>query len=265
MRVVLTRPDQEARDWEEGLRAAGHEVLPLPLITIGPAPDPSGLVRCWAQLDDFNVVMFVSSNAVRQFFAAGPSSEVPGASVAWQHLRVWATGPGTARALQARGVPVQQIDMPAADAREFDSEALWQLVRGQVRVGTNVLIVRGVGAPEAASTGQGSGRNWLADTARAAGARVEFCVAYQRLKPLFAESQRVAVRQWVNGDVIWLFSSSEAIANLVDGVRNADWQKARALCTHARIAKTARTLGFGVVRESRPTLADVVASIESFR
>ncbi|MGE3348297.1 MAG: uroporphyrinogen-III synthase, partial [Ramlibacter sp.] len=40
--------------------------------------------------------------------------------------------------------------------------------------------------------------------------------------------------------------------------------RARAVATHPRIAQAAREAGFGVVCESRPALADVVASIESF-
>jgi uroporphyrinogen-III synthase len=41
------------------------------------------------------------------------------------------------------------------------------------------------------------------------------------------------------------------------------WESARAVTTHPRIAKAARSAGFGVVWESRPTLDAVVASIES--
>jgi uroporphyrinogen-III synthase len=60
-----------------------------------------------------------------------------------------------------------------------------------------------------------------------------------------------------------LFSSSEAIGNLVQAVPQQSWKQAKALATHPRIAQAARKAGFAVVCESRPTLADVVASIES--
>jgi uroporphyrinogen-III synthase len=63
---------------------------------------------------------------------------------------------------------------------------------------------------------------------------------------------------------VWLFSSSEAVANLRALLPDQSWQQARAVATHPRIAQAARDAGFAVVCESRPALADVVASIESF-
>jgi uroporphyrinogen-III synthase len=62
---------------------------------------------------------------------------------------------------------------------------------------------------------------------------------------------------------VWLFSSSEAVANLQACLPGQDWGAARALTTHGRIAEAARAAGFGVVREARPALADILASLES--
>jgi uroporphyrinogen-III synthase len=64
---------------------------------------------------------------------------------------------------------------------------------------------------------------------------------------------------------VWLFSSSEAVANLQSLLPDQSWQQARAVATHPRIAQAARTAGFGVVCESRPILGAVVASIESLQ
>jgi uroporphyrinogen-III synthase len=66
----------------------------------------------------------------------------------------------------------------------------------------------------------------------------------------------------VDGSV-WLFSSSEAIGNLVAACAGQSWSRAKAVVTHARIAQAARQAGFSVVCESRPTLAALMASIES--
>ena len=66
---------------------------------------------------------------------------------------------------------------------------------------------------------------------------------------------------------LWFFSSSEAIdhlAQIVSG-RNLRWSEARALATHPRIADRARRLGVGSVFESRPSMAAVVACIQSMR
>ena len=63
---------------------------------------------------------------------------------------------------------------------------------------------------------------------------------------------------------VWLFSSSEAVHNLQASLPDVGWSRARAVTTHERIAQAARAAGFAEVRETRPALADVRASIESF-
>ena len=62
---------------------------------------------------------------------------------------------------------------------------------------------------------------------------------------------------------LWLFSSAQALANLVVRMPGQDWGRARAVATHPRIAQAARDAGFSVVSESRPDMDDLVASIES--
>jgi uroporphyrinogen-III synthase len=77
------------------------------------------------------------------------------------------------------------------------------------------------------------------------------------------EAARATARRAAADGSLWLFSSSEAAGNLARLLPGAQWQQARALATHPRIAQAVRALGFGQVGETRPALADVVASIES--
>jgi uroporphyrinogen-III synthase len=257
MRVVLTRPAGDANDWARGLQVAGHEVVLLPLIVIGSAPDPALIGRYWERLTEFQAVMFVSANAVRGFFAGKP--EGSGAETQ--------PGDGTRQALLAKGLLADLIDSPPVESAQFDSEALWQQVRAQIKPGVKILIVRGAGGAEQGSVADGSGRDWLSDQLAAAGAFVAYCVAYRRARPEFTALQREQVKHWVGaaqaGRTVWLFSSSEAITNLAEAFPGQSWQQTEAVCTHPRIAERARRCGFGVVGESRPTLSDVVASIES--
>jgi uroporphyrinogen-III synthase len=259
MRLVVTRPEQDAAPWVQGLSARGHEVMALPLIAIAPASDPEPLQQAWQQLDHYQALMFVSGNAVAQFCAA----QLPASLATWSqrapNTRAWATGPGTRKALLKAGVVAALIDAP--EMGQFDSEALWQRVRVQTRPGEKVLIVRGSDAR--AAPGPGVGRDWLAQTLQDAGVPVEFVVAYQRGVPQCAPAQlERVVKAAVDGSV-WLFSSSEAIANLQLLAPGQSWRQARAVATHPRIAQAARAAGFGVVWESRPSLDDVLASIES--
>lgn len=266
MRVVVTRPEGDALFWAQGLRGAGHEVVLLPLIVIRAAPDPVPIARCWERLSQFHSVMFVSANAVNGFF-----SNAPTAVQGWGNAtaRAWAAGPGTRQALLAQGVAPDAIDSPAAVSAQFDSESLWLQVRDQVRPGGKVLIVRGSGVSAGDDATTGAGRDWLSGQLTDAGVAVEYCVAYQRGKPEFSDTQAIEVKRWTSApcarDLVWLFSSSEAIANLVAAFPGQSWEGSRALCTHPRIAERARACGFGVVWESRPALPDVVASIESTR
>jgi uroporphyrinogen-III synthase len=247
--VLVTRPREEAQRWVEQLQAAGVQAEALPLIEISPMLDAMALAALWQDLEQCSALMFVSGNAVAHFFAGG--------SRPWPaHLRCLAPGPGTARALLGQGVPASLIDSPPERAEQFDSEALWRVIASQPWQGRRVRIVRGLSGDEAGS----SGRDWLAQQLRIAGAQVDAVAVYRRGAPHFDARQRARMLAAQDDGSLWLFSSSEAITHLP---ADLNWTRARALVTHPRIAEAARHAGFGSVRQSRPTLADVLASIES--
>jgi uroporphyrinogen-III synthase len=251
MRVVLTRPVQEAERWASRLRGHGIDVLMLPLLAIAPAPDRATLRKAAADADRYGAVMFVSANAVQGFFAEQP---------VFERARAWAPGPATREALRTANVPESRISAPAEDAAQFDSEALWQQVADQLHAGERLLLVRG-GDGE----GRGQGRDWLQQQLAARGVGVDTVVAYTRSAPEWSEAERVAARGAAADGSLWLFSSSEAAGHLGSLLPAQDWSQARALATHPRIAQAVRALGFGNVRESRPGWNEVLASIESCR
>ena len=246
--VLVTRPAAQAEAWVARLRERGIDAEPLPLIEIAACDDASALREAWAALATFRLVVFVSANAVLHFLAARP------AEAAWpEGVAAGAPGGGTAEALRDAGIPAAAIVTPAADAAQFDSEALWERLRGRDWRGVGVLVVRGDG-----------GRDWLADRLVEAGARLDTVSAYRRLAPVFAGAARGRLDAAIaRADSLWLFSSSEAIANLERAAGAGRWHAARAVATHPRIAARARSLGFGVVAEARPTFDDVVACIQS--
>lgn len=246
MRVVVTRPLHDAQRWADALGAQGLQAIVLPLIEIAPVDDAPAV----QPLPAYRAVMFVSGNAVSHFLGG---AHRPFTS------RAWAPGPGTRDALRDAGVDASLIDAPADDAAQFDSESLWERVRGQIRPADRVLVVRGRD-PQ----GRNAGRDWLARQIEAAGGQVEFVSVYERRMPRFDAAQQALAVQAAGDGSVWLFSSSEAVANLAALLPGQSWQRARAVATHPRIAQAARDEGFAVVCESRPALADVVASIESF-
>lgn len=258
MRVVITRPAGDAPAWVDALQAAGHQALALALIDVGPARHTQPLDQAWAHWDSYQALMFVSAQAVRFFFHSQPTG------ISWsQGPRCWATGPGTHKALLQAGVPEACIDSPAADAAQFDSEALWQRVAHHVQVGQPVLIVRGHDAHEDANpSATGTGRDWLAQQLEAAGAVPQFVVAYERRAPVWTAQQQAQAVQAATDGSVWCFSSSQALQHLALALPAQSWAQARCLATHDRIAQTAQALGFGEVHLTRPRVSDVLRSLE---
>ena len=260
--VIVTRPAADAQRWVTQLEQRGISAEALPLIEIACAPDLTAARAAWAHLEKYAAVMFVSGNAVEHFFAAQRSGVEPKTHdlASFKTVRFMAPGPGTAQVLAAQGVPLAQIDTPPADAAQFDSEALWQVIGQRDWAGQRVLIVRGQSeSSDTAADVAAPGREWLARQLRQAGAAVDFVVVYERRAPHFTAAQLQRMIDSQRDGSVWLFSSSEALAHLPRGF---DWSQAKAIATHSRIAQAAQAAGWGVVIESRPALDDIVASIE---
>ena len=277
--IVITRPAAQALAWQQALQLAGHPVVLLPCLSIHPAPDLPTLRAAWAQLGQWNALMFVSANAIEAFFAQRP------ADMQWPQgadaPRAWVPGPASAKALEAAAVPTHLIDAPDAQAEQFDSESLWEQVRSQVGGGFQLLVVRGGRAdalsPVSPPASPGIGREWLAGQVESAGGSVGWLLAYVRGTPAWTDAEYAQAARARDDGAIWLFSSSECVAHLETLTQSAPvtwrdsagsaqsyWSGSVALATHPRIAKAARAAGFGTVHLTRPGLADVLASIESF-
>lgn len=279
-RVIVTRPAADAAHWVQQLQQSGFEAEALPLIEIASASageDVAALKLVWQTLGSYAACLFVSGNAVEHFFkqkrlvtrggkaqaatemiANGASEQQPSS------LRFLAPGPGTVAALVAAGVPVDQIDAPSVEAPQFDSQALWAVVGSKNWQGQRVLIVRGQSESEGKSAAA-PGRDWIARQWQAAGATVDFVSVYQRRAPDLSHTQLQRAEAASADGSIWLFSSSEAISNLVlqADLSAARWHHARAVATHPRIADAARSAGWGVVMESRPALQDIKCALRS--
>ncbi len=245
LRVIVTRPQDQAAGWVDALHALGVDAVALPLIAIGPPADPAAVRAAWQGLSRHVLAVFVSPNAVQRFFAERP----PGP--AWPAgTQAGSTGPGTSAALRAAGLADAQIVEPAADAPSFDSEALWARIAQRSWQGRRVLVVRGE-----------DGRDWLASTLAERGAEVDFVAAYRRLPPV-ADAPTRALLDAARAQPqrhLWVFSSSEAVRHLQALAPDADWSGARAAASHPRIAAAARAAGFGRVDEVRPAPADLAA------
>ena len=232
--LLVTRPRLQCAAWLARLTGLGVPAAALPLIEILPARDPGPVRAAWAALAAVDLAVFVSPNAVEQFFAHAEGAAWPARALAA------CVGPGSAQALADRGVPPAHIVQPAADAASLDSEHLWQqLVPRRDWAGARVLLLRGDG-----------GREWLAERLAEAGALVEAVTVYHRAGPRFDAAEQ-ALLAAVLADpqaYVWLFSSAEAVGHLADQSLAGQ----RAIATHPRIAEAASAAGFAPVVLARP-------------
>lgn len=243
--LIVTRPRQQCEAWLARLAALGAPAVALPLIDILPARDVQPVEAAWAALDAVDLAVFVSPNAVEQFFAHARGAAWPARTLAA------CVGPGSAQALADQGVPAAQIVQPAAGAASLDSEHLWeQLAPRRDWAGARVLLLRGDG-----------GREWLAERLAEAGATVEAVTVYHRSAPQFdADAQALlAATQAAPARFVWLFSSAEAVGHL----HGLGLTGQRAIATHARIAEAAEAAGFAPVVLARPAPEAVTQALKA--
>jgi uroporphyrinogen-III synthase len=101
MRVLITRPRQEAEEFGRALQKIGARISYLPTIAIHPVNDSSSLDRALAHLSSYAWVVFTSANAVKiviNRFGVLGIKKLP------ESLKIAAVGPMTAAHLGAKGI-----------------------------------------------------------------------------------------------------------------------------------------------------------------
>lgn len=132
-RIVLTRPAVEASRSSSTLEALGAEVLLAPTVEIRPISDPGPLDAAISRLEDFDWLVFTSSNGVRRFLHR---LEERGRDLrALGRINLAAIGPTTAEALA--GYHLRADLVPDS----FRSEALAAAL-GDRAAGTRILLAR---------------------------------------------------------------------------------------------------------------------------
>jgi uroporphyrinogen-III synthase len=229
LNVVITRPREQAGGLVQRIKQLGGKPLLFPLLEITAVHDEPALLRQISSLQQADLAIFISPNAVRYGMAAIRAAGGLPAS-----LKIATVGQGSARALHEMGV----TDV-IAPTETFDSEALLALKELQNVAGKQVMILRGDG-----------GRETLGDTLKARGASVEYVTCYLRSKPDFDAGVLLAAAP----DAITV-TSSEALGHLSEMLGDAGRTRLAAvplLVPHERIAKAARQQGWQqvVVTES---------------
>lgn len=231
--IIVTRPAGQSTHLAEALLDAGAHPVLFPLLVIRPVEDLHNLLDVAARLDQFQLAVFVSPNAVQH--ALDPIlSHRP-----WpRHLRAATVGRSSEAALAARGI----TDVIAPSDR-FDSEALLALPALQQVAGWKVIVFRGDG-----------GRELLGEVLQERGAQVEYVTAYRRSKPDAGPEPLIKLWQAHKLDAITL-TSSEGLRNLhelLGPLGQSYLRHTPVFVPHVRIAEQAHALGLQQVVTTGP-------------
>lgn len=246
-RILVTRPAGQAAGLAARIVACGGEAIRFPLIDIAPTEDWRAVDEAIARLDGFALVIFISPNAVTHGLERLLSRRP------WpRNLAAAALGPGTAGMLAQAGIP--EVIAPRAT---YDSEALLSLdpLRVERMAGRAVLILRGNG-----------GRDLLAETLRARGARVECAACYRRAAPTDGAFVVSLLRN--NALDAVSLSSSEGLRNLVKLLDTGSRERLAGLpvfVPHRRIAGEAARLALRRVVLTEPADSGLVAGLCVYR
>jgi len=191
-RVLVTRPAHQAAGLCRRIEALGGHAIPFPVLEINAPNDGRPLDACVKQLDDFDVAIFISANAVERALPVILEQRD------WPvRVRIAVIGRRSAEALETFG-----LHADLCPSSRFNSEALLELDALQNVSGERVVIFRGDG-----------GREFLADTLRGRGAQVEYVEAYRRCRPEMDSSSLVEAWRSDAIDLVQI-NSKESLENL---------------------------------------------------
>lgn len=197
--VLITRPREHADEMTAQLEALGATVVHCPTIEVLPPSDWAQLDESIRRLEEYDWLVFTSTNGVHFFFSRLNEIRSDGLEVL-DGRTICAIGPVTARALEQAGAPAR---VTASDSRgEGALLAIIDRAGGQHNVkGIRFLIPRARVA-----------REILPEGLRKLGALVDAVEAYQTVKPVLGRENILRLFDEHSIDVI-TFTSSSTVSN----------------------------------------------------
>lgn len=192
--VLVTRPAGQADGLCQRITALGHEAIHVPAIAIVEPQDSEALAVFTRRLEEYDLVILVSINAVTMGLTKILQQRD------WPACTQLATvGPSSSAAVEALGLRVDHIP-----EHEYSSEGLLALPALQDMQGRRVAILRGNG-----------GRDTLFETLVARGAQVEYVEVYRRMCP---QQSRETLRRLLRDKVLDVITvtSNETLQNLFE-------------------------------------------------
>jgi uroporphyrinogen-III synthase len=227
-RLWLTRPVQQNDAVQQALQAHGAQVLSLPLLEIRPIKPSHEHLQYLKDLDRYDFVVFVSSNAAR---------------IGIERIFEWwlqypvgvlniAVGSGTAAVVREFGLDVRY------PTERMDSEGMLALPELSDIAGKKALIVRGVG-----------GREIMGQGLKLRGCSVDYAELYERAMPPHPRDYLAHCLEAFPPEAV-VVSSAEALTNLKELFLSVgdEWRELPLFVPSTRLQAHAAELGFAHAR-----------------
>jgi len=227
LRVVVTRARAQASGLAATLAALGADVIELPAIRVVPRIDSAEVSDAVGAIHSYALVCLTSPNGVRVLFDALEAAGLDARALA--NATVAAIGPGTARALAARGIRADVVPERSV------AEALVESLEAVDVTDRPVLVARAADA-----------RDVLPDALRERRAKVDVVALYETVAE---EPDPEAVEAASSADYV-TFTSSSTVRNFVAAVGGGFPERARVVSIGPVTSEAAREAGLTVDLEA---------------
>jgi len=227
LRVVVTRARAQASGLAATLAALGADVIELPAIRVVPRIDSAEVSDAVGAIHSYALVCLTSPNGVRVLFDALEAAGLDARALA--NATVAAIGPGTARALAARGIRADVVPERSV------AEALVESLEAVDVTDRPVLVARAADA-----------RDVLPDALRERRAKVDVVALYETVAE---EPDPEAVEAASSADYV-TFTSSSTVRNFVAAIGGGFPERARVVSIGPVTSEAAREAGLTVDLEA---------------
>ncbi|MDR1384049.1 MAG: uroporphyrinogen-III synthase [Planctomycetaceae bacterium] len=265
--ILLTRPRHQTEQLRNLFEAAGANLFLQPTIEILPPDNWTAADRAIASINDYDFLIFSSSNGVSSFgerlcfsaasrqalLASCVSSVLPPHNMTQKQIfpnmtpQIVAVGSGTAETL--RHYHAQEIWLPATD---FRAEGVLALLAEKDVTGKRILLIRG-----------DRGRDILLKELRRLGAFVEQISTYRSVDVKAASPEIASLLQ--SGKMDWITVTSSAIAKALVRMFGGELRKAKLVSISPITSQTLAECGFPpTVEASQATMEAIVNVVSSY-
>lgn len=240
LKILNTRPKDQAAQLSEAIRKKGGQAIDCPLLEL--KKTNTTWLDTLPMLNEFHHAIFISPNAVTFFFDALKNTPYSFP----KELKIHTIGQGSAKAIQHLGLDVATSPL-ISDSEHFLEQEIFKNIKAE-----KILIVKGEG-----------GRPLLTNTLRQRGGLVHELPVYQRQACLIDRTLLKSLWQENDLDII-IFTSLEAMHSFYEqsDALHQRFCKKTCLVLSNRLASAARAIGYQRIIITAPDA--ILTTLEQF-